>query len=171
MGNAVIFERINLVTAVSRPENLIRIHKSISSSLAKSSLRVRWILVVDHPEAIWPGIEMSLRSDKIDVDKVVYSGPRYSYGVPHKNLGMDTIVDGYYHLLDDDNLVHPEFFAGIERAMRDFPSDRAFVVSQCRWDNAGSLIASPERMGYGQIDNTMFVVHRDLIGAKRYAVE
>lgn len=162
------FERINLVTAVSRPENLVRIHQSIDRALSRSSLHVRWILVVDHPEAIWPGVEMSLRSKRIDVDKVVYSGPKCHYGVLQKNLGMDTIIDGYYHLLDDDNLVHPDFFAGIERAMVANPDARAFAVCQQRWDNVGSLIASPDRMGYGQIDNTMFVVHRDMIGSKRY---
>lgn len=163
-------ERINLVTAVSRPENLFRIRQSIVSALSRSSLRARWILVVDHPEAIWPGVEMSLRSDRVDVDKVVYSGSKCPYGIAQKNLGMDTIQDGYYHCLDDDNLVHPDFFSGVERAMRANPSARAFVVCQQRWDGVGSLAAHRDRMGYGQIDNTMFVVHRDLIGPKRYDI-
>lgn len=164
-------ERINLVTAVSRPENLTRIHQSIVSALARSSFRVRWILVVDGHEVIWPGVEMALRSERVDVDKIVYSGPRCPYGIFQKNLGMDSIEDGYYHCLDDDNLVHPDFFAGVERAMVANPGASAFVVCQQRWDGVGSLLAHPDRMGYGQIDNTMFVVHRDLIGGKRYDIE
>jgi hypothetical protein len=164
----VTFERINFVTAVSRPANLERIHRSIELAISRSSLQARWILVIDDPEVIWPGVEMSIRSGKVEIEKVVYSGPKSPYGISQKNLGMDTIVDGYYHCLDDDNVVHPEFLAGVEGAMSADPKARAFVVGQQRWDGVGNLVASPDRMGYGQIDNTMFVVHKDLIGRKRY---
>jgi hypothetical protein len=165
----VASEQINFVTAISRPENLERIHRSIELAISRASLKVRWILVADGPEVIWPSVESSLRSGKAEIEKVVYSGPRLiPYGIVQKNLGMDTILDGYYHCLDDDNVVHPEFLAGLERAMNANPEARAFVVGQQRWDGVGNLIASPVRMGYGQIDNTMFVVHRDVIGSKRY---
>lgn len=159
---------INFVTAVSRPENLRRIHRSISAALSKSSLRMRWILVVDDSSAISPEINATLRGGPFEVVQVVHPGGRCPYGIDQKNAGMNAIVDGYYHCIDDDNVVHRDFFSGLERAMMANPMKRAFVFGQRRWDNIKSLVASPDRMEYGKIDNTMFVVHTSLIGAHRY---
>ena len=159
---------IHLVTAVSRPDNLPRIQKSIARSLLRSNLKAKWILVLDAGHALPPSVEGRLREGAVEIEKLVYGGGRHPYGVPQKNLGMDSIKDGYYHCIDDDNIVHPEFFAGIERAMRANPGKRAFVFGQQRWDNVKSLTASPDRMEYGKIDNTMFVTHSTLIGSARY---
>jgi len=163
---------IHLITAVSRPGNLTRIHRSIEVSLAKSSLKAQWILVTDKPDTLRPEIEAEIRLGKVEVVKVVYPGGEHPpYGIPQKNLGMSMILDGYYHCFDDDNLVHPNFFEGVEAAMAASPEKRAFVFGQHRWDNIGPLIAAPNRMEYGKIDNTMFVVHSSLIGSRRYDLD
>jgi len=159
---------INLVTAVSRPDNLLRIHKSIARSLSKSKLEARWILVVDGDGAIPPAIEAPLKDGMFEIQKIVYHGGRCPYGINQKNLGIDSIRDGYYHCIDDDNIVHPDFFSSLERAITANPGKRAFVFGQQRWDNIRSLVASPDRMEYGKIDNTMFVTHSSLIGSHRY---
>lgn len=159
---------INLVTAVSRPHNLPRIQKSISRALSRSTLEARWILVVDGVGAISPAVEASLRDGPFEIQKVVYFGGSCPYGINQKNLGMDSIKEGYYHCIDDDNIVHPNFFSGLERAIRANPKKRAFVFGQQRWDNIKSLAASPDRMEYGKIDNTMFVTGVSLIGPHRY---
>lgn len=159
---------INLVTAVSRPDNLPRIHRSIARSLSRSTLKARWILVIDGEQAIPPAIDARLQDGAFEVEKLVYLGGPCPYGINQKNLGMASIVEGYYHCIDDDNIVHPDFFPSLERSMAANPKKRVFVFGQQRWDNIKSLIASPDRMEYGKIDNTMFVTHRSLIGAHRY---
>ncbi len=163
---------IYLVTAVSRPWNLRRIHRSIEASLSKSSLKATWILVVDSQASVPEETEASVNSGKVEVVKVVYPGGSCPpYGIEQKNFAMGLIEDGYYHCIDDDNIVHPHFFEGIERAMEANPGKKAFVFGQHRWDNIGPLVAAPNRMEYGKIDNTMFVVHSTLIGPRRYDLD
>ena len=160
---------INLVTAVSRPENLPRLARSISLSMSKSKLsKVNWIVVVDDVSVLSPAIEAQIKDGRFLVKKVVHTGGRCQYGIDQKNLGLDSIKDGYYHCIDDDNILHPEFFQAIERAMDGNPGKKAFVFGQQRWDAIKSLTASPARMEYGKIDNSMFLVHSSLIGLHRY---
>jgi len=159
---------IHLVTAVSRPENLPRIHKSISLAISRSKLKTKWILVVDDVSAIPPAMDAILKDGAFEVEKIVHRDGKCSYGIDQKNAGMASIADGYYHCIDDDNIVHRNFFSGLERAMTAHPGKRAFVFGQQRWDTIKSLVASPDRMEYGKIDNTMFAVHSSLIGSHRY---
>ncbi len=159
---------INLVTAVSRPTNLKRIYQSILQSLKRSSLKAKWILVVDGPNVIPAGVWEMLQKGPVQVELLIHNGGKCSYGIAQKNLGMASVVTGFFHCLDDDNIVHPDFFSGLERAMRAAPGKRAFAFGQKRWDNVKSLTAAPDRMEYGKIDNTMFVVHQSLIAEKRY---
>lgn len=161
---------INLVTAVSRPGHLLRIHKSIVLSAARSNLSVRWILVVDSKEDVSKEMLEVFKSGPFDVKIIVHAGGRSLYGINQKNEAMNSLSDGYYHCIDDDNIVHPDFFNGLERAIRANPKKRAFVFGQKRWDHVKSLSASSDRMVYGKIDNTMFVVHMSLIGGHRYDI-
>jgi len=142
--------------------------RSLELALSKSTLKAKWVLVVDGDNSLTPTVEAAVRGGAFQVEKIVYRGGKCSYGIDQKNAGMASIKDGYYHCVDDDNIVHPQFFAGLERAMTANPNKRAFVFGQQRWDNIKSLIASPERMEYGKIDNTMFAVHSSLIGTHRY---
>jgi glycosyltransferase involved in cell wall biosynthesis len=161
-------EVINIVTAVSRPHNLPRIKRSIEMALLLSSLDVRWILVIDDEVTPSAAVEDELKGAPFEIQRVAYRGGRCAYGISQKNIGMGLIKNGYYHCLDDDNIVHREFFHGLEKAMKTARSKRAFVFGQERWDNIRTLKASPDRMEYGKIDNTMFAVHSELIGARRY---
>jgi glycosyltransferase involved in cell wall biosynthesis len=161
-------EAVNIVTAVSRPENLPRIKRSIELSLLSSTLTVRWILVMDDAVTPTKTVEEALKGASFEIRRLSYRGGPCAYGINQKNAGMASIKDGYYHCLDDDNIVHPQFFQGLEKAIKQSQGKRAFVFGQERWDNIRSLKASPDRMEYGKIDNTMFVVHTSLIGEKRY---
>src|SRR6266446_5071827 len=53
---AVAAPLINLVTAVSRPENLPRMYRSAAFALSRSTLRAWWIVVVDGPGALPPAV-------------------------------------------------------------------------------------------------------------------
>lgn len=162
---------INMVTAVSRPENLLRIKKSAELSLARSSLTARWYIVVDGEGALPPAIESALQGGRVEVRKTIHDGGSCRFGIAQKNLGMQVAGAGFFHCLDDDNLVHPDFFTGVQRAMEANPSKRAFVFSQRRWGGEESLVASPHRMQAAKIDNTMFVVHSSLIANNRYDLQ
>ena len=169
---------IHLVTAVSRPDNLPKVYHSIRIALAKSTFfarheKVRWTIVVDNPNDVSTTIEGKLTGAPFEVQKAVHPDGKCPYGIAQKNLGMSMAVrdGGWYHCIDDDNVVHPDFFVGLERAVADNPGKKAFVFGQQRWDAIGSLVARPDRMEYGKIDNTMFLVHTSLIGERRYDLD
>lgn len=165
-------KQINLVTSVSRVTNLPAIYKSIQDSISGTDVNARWILVFDAPGDVPDNILRMIReASRIKIERVIYPGPPMRFGICQKSRGIDLIEDGFYHCLDDDNIVHPEFFKGIERAMAKHPEKKAFVFNQQRWDGHGDLLARPDRMIEFLVDDTMFVVHKDLIGSDRYDVE
>ncbi len=160
---------INIVTAVSRPENLPCIHASMESAMAGHEADVRWIMVFDTPWNASEGVARMLAGpSRVRMHPALYPGGPTKFGIHQKNMGMDLIEDGFYHCLDDDNIVYPKFFEGVTRLIRNSPNKKAFVFSQRRWDLHGDLRAMASRMNPCFIDNTMFVVHKALIGTRRY---
>jgi hypothetical protein len=159
---------IHLVTALSRPQNLFRIWNSIRFSLAKSDLDANWIVVADRwSDLVTFPFPLSRR---LEITRIVDTEHKpCPYGIRQKNLGMSLIKKGYYHCLDDDNIVHPDFFYGIEHQID--LGTKGICFNQRRWDMLGTLEADPKKMGYGEIDNTMFVVSIDVICHRRYILE
>jgi hypothetical protein len=163
---------LSIVTAVSRPHNLPRIYRSMISASEACELAVRWITVVDEPGVLPANVDEALSiASAVRIQKVVFSGGPIKFGISQKNLGIDLVEDGFYHCLDDDNIVHPDFMQRISSALLSHPGKKAFVFNQQRWDGAGNLRATPELMLPCKIDNTMFVVHKSLIGDRRYDLE
>jgi hypothetical protein len=158
---------VNVVTAVSRPENLRRIHASMIASLMGEPIRARWILVFNEGDMRPIHLLKPAPCENLSVERRQFGGPS-RFGVAQKNHGLDQVSEGFYHLLDDDNIVHPRFFGAISEAMAREPQKRAFAYGQQRWDRWGDLKATPETMEPNKIDNSMFVVHRDVIGPERY---
>lgn len=158
---------INIVTAVSRQYNLPKILASIERTIGSSGLGVRWILVFDAPLDLAPSVKKALVSKLVKIDIVVYPGGKFKFGVKQKNFGIDQIKEGWFYLLDDDNVIHPSFFSSISRAMKTWPDKRCFVFSQHRTDSEDK-IAAPERMQGSMIDNSMFLTHMEIIGKERY---
>jgi len=160
---------LNMVTAVSRPQNLMRIFRSIRSTIRECTLPVKWIMVFDSPNNTPEDFQKII--DKVTfmkIQKAYWPNGPMKFGIPQKNLGMDLCEEGFFHLLDDDNLVHPNFLKRISQLVKAHPDKLAFAFNQRRWDQVNDLRARPESMYPGQIDNTMFVVHTSLIGSRRY---
>lgn len=83
------------------------------------------------------------------------------------NQALDEISDGWVWVLDDDNLVHPDFFRELFRCIINHEGKSAFAFAQ---DTAGGVRSvGPETMKECSIDQAQFVIHRTLIGDDRYA--
>ncbi len=162
---------LNIVTAVSRPKNLTTILRSMKSAAEAPDLKVRWLVVYDDPPARPHQIDTITQTPSpVEVVPLRWTGGACRLGIKQKNHGIDHCERGYYHLLDDDNKVHPAFFKRISEVLRAHPDKQAFGFNQRRWDQHGDLKAVPDRMFPGKIDNSMFVVHTDFIGPKRYDI-
>lgn len=163
---------LNIVTAVSRPKNLPAMLRSMKGASEVSDLKVRWLVVYDDPPARPPQLQKMLQMPSpVTIVPIQWTGGPCRLGINQKNFGIDHCEQGYYHLLDDDNKVHPAFFKRISQILKEHPEKKAFGFNQRRWDQHGDLRAIPEKMFPGSIDNTMFVVHTDFIGLKRYDIK
>ena len=155
--------RISIVTAVSRPENLQRLHESIARARGSHHVEVDWIIVFNegpHEPIFFP-------ASCFDIERHFFGGPN-TFGLLQKNHGIAQVRDGWYYLLDDDNILHPRFFDVLLPAIDANPGKQAFVFGQQRWDRWGNLKAAAENMEPNKIDNSMFLVRRDFIGDLRY---
>lgn len=162
---------LNVVTALSRPANIPAILASLESVAEVPDISVRWLVVYDTPsQSEWlpKGLREATASKIIKVVPLAWTRGPCRFGINQKNYGLDNTERGYYHLLDDDNIIHPEFFKKLAEVIKANPGKMAFGFNQRRWDQHGDLPCSPDRMWPGKIDNTMFVVHTDFIGSKRY---
>jgi hypothetical protein len=163
-----------IITAVSREENIPAIHRSIVSALKKSKRStVRWILVISDPGTLPGRVDACLERGpkELTIQKTVYPGGRCIFGIAQKNMAHDVLAEGspcFQHVIDDDNIVHPDFFDGIEKAVLHHPSAGAFVFGQKRWDGIGDLTAARDRMRYGAIDSAMFAVDTRIVGPHRH---
>ena len=133
---------LNVITACSRPENLPLLEESLGPG--KILFELHWLVIHDTGQ-----IESRV-------------------GNAQKNEALGTIDAGWVYFLDDDNLMHPRFFPAIDQAIHDAPGWRGFIFSQ----DCELFIrrASPETVRVDHIDIAQFVLQRDLIGERRFAL-
>lgn len=72
--------------------------------------------------------------------------------------------------MDDGNVPHPEFVAGLVAAVREFREAEGFVFDQF---SAGGELRLKGRVdaGAGEVDSAQFVFWRDVIGEHRWRVD
>lgn len=100
-----------VITACIRPQNLPAIHESLGS------VPVHWIVVVDLMKSAFGPVKtfvVGLDSPhKITLLSVLQDEKDHSGGYVAKNRGLDhvenTSKERYTYILDDDNIMHPDF--------------------------------------------------------------
>jgi glycosyltransferase involved in cell wall biosynthesis len=85
---------------------------------------------------------------------------------------IDKIEDGFIYFLDDDNILHENFYDVIFKEVKANPTKRGFIFSQkvSGKDFTGLDIreAKPENTRVQHIDMAQFLLKRDLIGSERF---
>lgn len=145
---------LNIITACSRPENLLTIANSIN--IPKENYR--WMVVFDSvtlPDSklIPDNCEVYMHTDKKSVT-----------GSSQRNFALELISDGYVYSNDDDTVIHPELWENIKDLDNDFISfDQVWTSGTHR------LYGNTIKLSY--VDNHNFIVHRSLIGDERFVVD
>lgn len=157
---------INILTRCSRPENL----HLIESSILTEEFSVNWKIAFD-----------TSRLSKIDSD-VLQRFSKYSLhfleGAPgdmgHEFLNRffdEVPEDEWIYVLDDDNVIHPDFFSEMKSLIEKDPSKEGIIFSQFVGgrDFTGLEIreASSENVKVQKIDMAQFFLKKSLIGKKR----
>ena len=130
--------RLNILTAVSRPENLPR----IAESLAEAALRAPAVNVHWH----W----------RFDTAR------RHVGGQALKNEMLEEVSDGWVWVLDDDTLAHKD----ILQLASSFSNRDAIVFSQLRTDGR-VLSAHRDNVIPGSVDIGQGFLRRELIAEHR----
>ncbi len=143
---------INIVTPCSRPENL----KAIAESINIPSRHYRWIVVHDADE--FPNMETPK-----EAEQHLYREEGSIAGHAQRNFANRLIADGYVLQIDDDTILHPNFW----EAVKDCEED---IVSWAQtWANGEHRLAAGNYW-VGGIDSGSFMVKRSVIGDLQWQV-
>lgn len=149
---------LNIITPVSRPQNLPLIQPEIQQ--LKNHFAVDWYCIAD---------SRVTRHKPADIDCIwsVCENVDRGAGVP-RNMALNQIYDGWVFFLDDDNLVHPAFHIALSFGLSRYPKAIGHIFSQV--DRSGKLVrvAKSENMVYSQVDMGQFVVRRSSVGNCRF---
>lgn len=134
---------ITIVTPCSRPNNLSAMASSIQSG--RKLFNLIWMVILDggeHPNSV--------------------------FGNQQRNDALNTITSGWVYFLDDDNLIHPDFFSILLDAIKEQPNVQGFAFDQIMQNGKIRLLASPDTMHVGHIDMAQVCMRRKLIGDIRF---
>lgn len=152
---------IHIITPCSRPENLRAIYETIPAPC-------RWAIILDASAANRPEIPR-FRSflDLVGCDNHAFGRPVVVikncwwtglYGNPCRNQALDEMWagdDDWVYFLDDDNLIHPEWYGGVLPHLR---SD-ATMLGWGQLNRDGSVrLPPPAEVRLNHIDTAMFMV-------------
>lgn len=151
---------LNIVTPVTRPENLYVLKACIKDQISPY-FSVKWYCIYD------PGKNNTVieNDEKWIISK--YGGTSNDCGGgTQRNEALTSIESGWVCFLDDDNLFYDGYGKFISQTIKNNQSFSAFVVSQKRL--SGDLIAKKEYMKVGHIDIAQVVLSNDIISSSRF---
>lgn len=144
---------IYIITPCTRTFNLERMSKSIPKDC-------KWVIVYD-----------STIKNKTTVSNAinVYSERTGGFGNPNRNLAIETIKDqltddDWLYVLDDDNIIHPEWYDGIK--------DELQGNSMLHWSqifpNGAIRAIAPEQVSKNSVDTAQYMVRWGAVKNIRY---
>lgn len=159
---------INIITRCSRVGNL----KIISEGLVQNLESIRWWIIFD--TNIVQQIDVATLADLNKIGAIIRyrGGESTSCGMNLVNSILDEINDGWVYILDDDNLIHPNFFGVILETIKSNPNKLGIIFNQKVGgiDFSGLDIreAKHENVKVGSIDSAQFLLDRKLISDLRF---
>lgn len=151
--------KLTIITACSRPDNLETLAESILPG--RDLFDITWRVVFD-------GMKVQPRPLPLGGAVATIAVCKQSVvGNYQKNEGLNSTKDGWVYFLDDDNIIHPDFFPAIRRAIEETDAS-AFVFGQAGGVSAETANPCPEHMHVDMIDLAQICLTRDLIGERRF---
>ena len=141
--------RVTLVTPSCCPQNLKRLKESIPFDQI-----AEWVIIYD---GTCVAEDTRLFTSEPKIKEFVFTGPGLS-GNPQRNFALDLLTSaspdssksGFIYFVDDDNVIHPEFF----NIMPFINDDTIFTFNQLR----GNTVFPGNRVLLDKIDTAMFVI-------------
>ena len=167
-------KEIHIITRCSRPENLSKIEKSIFNT---DLFKITWHICIDLSKATNRHEEFLSALEDLnhkDPDMIVssYKCLDGEFGHMMINKTLDKIESGFIYVLDDDNIIHPDFYDGISEQILKHQEKSVFVFNQkiggIDFTNLDIRKALPENIRVGGVDMAQFIIDRGIIGDNRF---
>jgi glycosyltransferase involved in cell wall biosynthesis len=160
---------IHILTRCTRPQNLLTIQKTVF----ETSIVVVWHIIFDTTTLKDIDAELlnKLQNGSTRFHFVKGDGSDYLY--PQLSDIIDGLFeDAYIAILDDDNIVHPDFYSTLKSEIEANPDKDAFVFEQFvnKKDFTGLDVrkVGPEHMKLRHIDSAQYVIKQSLYKQGRY---
>jgi glycosyltransferase involved in cell wall biosynthesis len=157
--------KFHVITRCTRVENLL----TIADSVYKQGVDVTWHVVFD--TSVVKNIEIALLSSLYNAGAIIYfkQGSPGTYMYPEMNELVKTLPsEDYVTLIDDDNIVHPDYYDVIINTINNNPNSDAFCYNQFvdKKDFTGLeyRIASPKNVEVKGIDLAQYTVKASTFG-------
>lgn len=158
---------INIITRCTRQTNLLKIYESLKTD----KFKVNWFVLFDvsNIKDIDPKLLYNLQGKcEIRYMKSIEN----DYGYSMINEVLNEISSGWIYILDDDNIIHEDFFESLYKNINNNPDKNAFVFNQkvdgLDFTGIDIRIASPQNMYIGGIDVAQFCIKRELISDSKF---
>ena len=159
--------KINIITRVTRPQNLSQIRESIFGSIPKG-VDVKWILIFDvaKVENLRTDYLLGLQCNRTRFYFTRCGNWKCQYQKVNEMLADGTISDGFVYLVDDDNILHPDFYRVILSNWEENQDMNGFIFSQQVDGKDFSKLdvrsAGPENIKIGGIDLAQYMFKWDV---------
>jgi hypothetical protein len=145
---------LNIVTPCSRPENLMKISKSIN--IPKENYR--WIVVFD-------GTSLPLKNlIPVECETYLHTNKESVVGHSQRNFALNLITEGYVYFNDDDTIIHENLWENIKDLDNDF-------ISFSQEHKNGQLRLLGNIIKVYSIDSHNFIIDRSLIGESKFDIK
>ena len=150
--------KITIITPCSRIQNLRTLYESIKFDKIN-----KWIIIYDTTvNSYYPSFIHSEQIIEIDCK----SSLNGVVGNTQRNYGLSFVEDdNYIYFLDDDNIIHPDFWEIIE----ELEKDTIHTFNQYRDEHGHVLLGNRIEMNY--IDTAMYIIHKNMIGDIKWQEE
>jgi glycosyltransferase involved in cell wall biosynthesis len=161
-------ELLNIITRCTRLGNLKKISESIFST---DKFTIKWFIIFDTNSVHNIPIDLLLHlQSKNVIIKYEKSEPN-DHGHQMVNNVIDEIESGWVYVLDDDNIIHHDFFNSILDIITDNKKIEGIIFDQkiggVDFTKQDLRLSSPDDVKVGKIDMAQFLLKRDLIGISR----
>ena len=159
-------QKITFITALIRPENLVRLEQSLFEILSDNVVW-SWVVVVDEKfvtdRTLIPPVHATVLFNR---------NPVRSYGFLEKNVALDLIrEDTWIYFLDDDTELHPDFATLFQETMANQPFANLLVFGQELVDGSIRTPQAGLNDYLGRIDMCQYMAKRIAIGDIRFTAQ
>ena len=161
--------KLSIITRCSRIDNLGKVKDSIFTT---DKFDITWYVMFD--STVLKDIDAEILAEIQERKSKIYFIKSIPGDFGHQmiNKAISDIQEGFIFVLDDDNIIHEDFYENLYTSISNNPDKRGFVFNQ-RIDGkdfTGQEIryCAPERMKVSQVDMAQVVFERSLIGSIRF---